>query len=91
MRPAYFFPSKAYPKDALNQRSFSLRVVDKISTPILAVFYPGGLISVEDMGRFALESSRGKWEGKDRPIFYNAEMKKLVKGLNVPNRSHVEL
>ena len=91
MRPAYFFPSKAYREDALNQRSFTLRVVDKICTPILSVFYPGGLISVEEMGRFALESSRGKWEGKDKPIFYNAEMKNLVKGLNIPDRSHVEL
>jgi len=91
MRPAYFFPSKAYRKDALNQRSFTLRVVHKLLFPALLVFYPQGLISVEEMGQFALEAARGKWEGKDGPIFENVEMKNLVKGLSTPNISHGEL
>ena len=91
MRPGYFFPSKAYRKDAPNQRSFTLRVTDKVLAPALSVFYPAWLITVEEMGRFALESARGKWEGKGGPIFQNAEMKNLVKGLNVPDRSHGEL
>jgi len=87
MRPGYFFPSKAYPKDAPNQRSFTLRVVDKLFVPVLSVFYPTGLISVEEMGRFALEAARGKWEGKGGPIFENAKMNNLVKGLGMPNHS----
>jgi len=84
MRPGYFFPSKAYPKDSLNQRSFSLRVADKLLGPALSVFYPSGIISVEEIGRFALEAGRGKWEGKGGPIFENTDMKKLVKE-SVPN------
>ena len=91
MRPGYFFPSKAYRKDALNQRSSTLRVTDKVLAPALSVFYPAGLISVEEIGRFALEAARGKWEGKGGPIFQNAEMKNFVKGLNVPDGSHGEL
>ena len=91
MRPAYFFPSKAYPKDAPNQRSCTLRMVDKLLVPALSVFYPTGLISVEDIGRFSLEAARAKWEGKGGPIFENAEMKNLVKGLSISNRSHGEL
>jgi len=91
MRPGYFFPSKAYPKDAPNQRSSALRVLDKLFVPVLSVFYPTGLISVEQMGRFALEAARGKWEGKGGPIFENTEMTNLVKGLTMPNRSHEEL
>ena len=81
MRPAYFFPSKAYPKDALNQRSSTLRVVHKLVVPLLSVFYPQGLISVEEMGQFALEAARGKWEWEGGLIFENVEMKNLVKGL----------
>jgi hypothetical protein len=85
MRPGYFFPSKAYPKDALNQRKFSLRVADKLLGPALSVFYPSGYTAVEEIGQFALEAARGKWQGKGGPIFENAEMKKLLKPLSVPN------
>ena len=91
MRPGYFFPSKAYRKDALNQRSSTLRIADKVLAPALSAFYPAGLISVEEIGRFALEAARGRWEGKGGPIFQNADMKNLVKGLNVSDRSHGEL
>jgi len=91
MRPGYFFPSKAYPKDAPNQRSFSMRVADKFLAPAFSVVYPAGLIiSVEEIGRFALEAARGRWEGKGGPIFENAEMKKLVKGLSL-SMAHGEL
>lgn len=85
MRPGYFFPSKAYPKDALNQRKFSLRVVDTIFGPALSVLYSSGFISVEEIGQFALEAARGKWDGKGGPIFENTEMKNLVKSLSVSN------
>jgi len=93
MRPGYFFPSKAYHKDAPNQRSSTLRVADMILAPALSAFYPAGLISVEEIGRFALEAARGKWEGKGGPIFENAEMKNLVKdlSLSMANLSHGEL
>jgi hypothetical protein len=94
MRPGYFFPSKAYRKDAPNQRPSALRVADLLFAPALSMFYPAGLISVEEIGRFALEAARGKWEGKGGPIFENADMKNLVKGLSLSlaNRSsHGEL
>jgi hypothetical protein len=90
VRPGYFFPSKAYPKDAPNQRSFALRVVDKFLAPTLSAIYPAGLISVEEIGRFALEAARGKWEGRGGPIFENAEMKKFVTGLSM-SMAHEEL
>jgi len=91
MRPGYFFPSNAYPQDARNQRSTTLRLTDKLLGPALSVFYPAGLISVEEIGKFALEAARGKWEGKGGPIFENAEMKNLVKSLSVSTLSHGEL
>ncbi len=75
MRLGYFFPSKAYPQDALNQRDFKLRV---FFTP-LSLFWPAGTISVEQLGQFSLEAARGRWVGKGGPIFENNEIKKLVK------------
>ena len=90
MRPGYFFPSKAYPQDALNQRDFKMRVADKLLAPPLSLFYSSGVISVEQMGRFSLEAAQGRWVGKGGPIFENEEMKKLLKTLNVSNRSREE-
>jgi hypothetical protein len=84
LRPGYFYPSKAYPQDAPNQRGLSLRVADKLLGGPLSVFYPSGVIAVEEIGRFALEAARGKWEeakGGPAGIFENAEMKKLLKSL----------
>ena len=80
MRPGYSYPSKTYRKDAPDQRSSTLRVADKILTPI--VFYPPWLISVEETGGFAPEAAWGKWEGKGELISQNAEMKNLVKGFD---------
>ena len=83
LRPGYFFPSKAYPQDTLNQRSLTLRVADKLLGPPLSLFYAAGVISVEQIGQFALEAARGKWEAKYGParIFENTEMKDLLKSL----------
>jgi hypothetical protein len=83
VRPGYFFPSKAYPQDAPNQRGLTLRIADKLLGPPLSVFYPAGVIAVEEIGQFAIEAARGKWEAKDGPtqIFENAEMKNLLKSL----------
>jgi nucleoside-diphosphate-sugar epimerase len=91
LRPGYFFPSKAYPQDALNQRDFKLRVADKLLATPLSLFYPAAIISVEQIGQFSLEAARGKWVGKGGPIFENSGMKKLLKTLNVSNRSREEL
>jgi hypothetical protein len=91
MRPGYFYPSKAYPQDALNQRSLSLRITDILINTPLSIFYPSGVISVEQIGRFALEAARGKWENKEGPVFENAEMKKFLKSLNSSNPSRGEL
>ncbi|KAF8500357.1 hypothetical protein F5888DRAFT_1801889 [Russula emetica] len=83
LRPGYFFPSKAYPQDSPNQRGLTLRIADKVFGAPLSVFYPAGVISVEQIGQFALETARGKWEAKygPAPIFENAEMKDLLKSL----------
>jgi hypothetical protein len=83
LRPGYFFPSKAYPQDAPNQRSLSLRITDKLFGAPLSIFYPAGVISVEQMGQFALEAARGKWEAKYglARIFENSEMKDHLKSL----------
>ncbi|KAH8998149.1 hypothetical protein EDB92DRAFT_1331698 [Lactarius akahatsu] len=91
MRPGYFFPSKAYPQDALNQRDFKLRVADKFLGAPLSLFWPAGIVSVEQIGQFSLEAARGRWVGMGGPVFENKEMKTLLKTLNVPNRSHEEL
>lgn len=91
MRPGYFFPSKTYPQDALNQRDFKLRVMDKLFATPLSLFYPSGIISVEQIGQFSLEAAQGRWVGKGGPIFENGEMKKLLKTLNVSNRPREEL
>lgn len=83
LRPGYFFPSKAYPQDAPNQRSLFYRIADKLLGTPLAIFYPAGVISVENIGQFALEAARGKWEEKDIlvRIFENSEMKDFLKSL----------
>ncbi|KAI9458908.1 hypothetical protein BJY52DRAFT_1186670 [Lactarius psammicola] len=91
MRPGYFYPSKAYPQDALNQRDFKLRVADKLLSTPLSLFYPAGIISVEQIGQFSLEAAQGRWVGKGGPIFENKEMKTLLKNFNVSNRSREEL
>ena len=82
LRPGYFYPSKAYPQDAPNQRGLALRLSDKIINAPLSLFYPAGVITVEQMGRFALEAARGKWEAKvPARIYENPEMKNLLKSL----------
>jgi hypothetical protein len=90
MRPGYFYPSKAYPQDAVNQRGLGLRIADKFMGPPLSVFYPQGVISVEQIGQFALHVARGKWENKGS-IFENVEMKKYIKSLSSSNPSREEL
>ena len=83
LRPGYFFPSKAYPQDAPNQRGLALRISDKLLGASLSMFYPARMISVEQIGQFALYAARGKWEAKYGPdrIFENSEMKDLLKSL----------
>jgi hypothetical protein len=83
LRPGYFYPSKAYPQDAPNQRGLTLRIADKLISTPLSIFYPAGVISVEEIGQFALEAARGKWEAKSgpSPIFENEEMEDLLKSL----------
>jgi len=64
----------AYHKNTPNRRSSTLRIVDELLALALSVFYPAGLISVEEIGRFALEAVRDKWERKGGPNFQNAGM-----------------
>ncbi|KAM5541735.1 hypothetical protein V8D89_004464 [Ganoderma adspersum] len=77
-RPGYFFPSKSYPQDRMNQRGAFERLVDNVSTPIFS-FFPGYYTPLADMGRFAVELAKGRWP--DQVMFRNAEMRKLIKTL----------
>ncbi|KAH9983598.1 hypothetical protein BJV77DRAFT_1175662 [Russula vinacea] len=81
LRPGYFYPSKAYPQDAPNQRGLTLRITDKLLGAPLSIFWPAGVISVEEMGQFALEAAQGKWEAESglSSIFENEEMKDLLR------------
>ena len=47
------------------------------------MIYPAWVISVEEMGQFALEAARGKWDAEYGlvPIFEISEMKDLLKSL----------
>jgi hypothetical protein len=90
MRPGYFYPSKAYPQDAINQRGLSLRIMDKLIGPPLSIFYSQGVISVEQIGQFALHAACGKWENKGS-IFENVEMTKNLRSLRSSSPSREEL
>ena len=77
LRPGYFFPSLNYPADARNLRGVPMRIAEKTL---------GGLsrwafgITVEDLGRFAVEAVKGTWDDMG-PYHQNDDMKKLVKNL----------
>ncbi|KAI0371356.1 hypothetical protein BV20DRAFT_965552 [Pilatotrama ljubarskyi] len=76
-RPGYFFPSRTYPEDRLNQRSAMLRAADVVLAPLLTALYPAGYTPIEDLGRFAVEVAKGRWP--DQGLFRNADMRRLVK------------
>ncbi|KAI0777385.1 hypothetical protein BD413DRAFT_468185 [Trametes elegans] len=78
-RPAYFFPSKKYPEDRMNQRSTLLRVVDATLGPLVAAATPSWYTPTEELGRFAVELAKGRWP--DKVLYRNAEARKLVSGL----------
>lgn len=77
-RAAYFFPSKDYPQDRMNQRRAWERVFDNIFAPIFNLF-PTYYTPLEDLGRFSVELAKGRWP--NQVMFRNAEMRKLVKTL----------
>ncbi|KAI0336647.1 hypothetical protein GY45DRAFT_1315239 [Cubamyces sp. BRFM 1775] len=79
VRPAYFFPSKKYPEDRLNQRSAFLRGFDVIATPLFSTFISHLYTPVEDLGRFCVELAKGRWP--DQGTFSNTDLRKLVKEL----------
>ncbi len=79
LRPGYFFPSKAYPEDRLNQRSFTLRALDAVFGPVLGTLMPSSVVPTEELGRFMIELAKGRFP--DQELFRNAEMRKLVKEL----------
>lgn len=77
-RPGYFFPSKQYPQDRMNQRGTIGRVLDVVTGPIYSLF-PSFYSPVGDLGRFSVELAKGRWP--DQVMFRNAEMRKLVKSM----------
>lgn len=78
-RPGYFFPSKDYPEDRLNQRGVE-RALDIVATPLFK--YTPWYSPIEDFGRFAVEVVKGRWP--EQELFRNTDMRKLVK--EVPPR-----
>ena len=62
-RPAYFSPSKKYPEDRLHQRSALFRMADNIMGPAFKTLTPSFYSPVEDLGRFAVEVAKGRWDG----------------------------
>lgn len=79
-RPGYFFPSKDYPEDRLNQRGGVERALDIVATPLFK--YTPWYSPIEDFGRFAVEVVKGRWP--EQELFRNTDMRKLVK--EVPTR-----
>ncbi|KAI0064826.1 hypothetical protein BV25DRAFT_1869062 [Artomyces pyxidatus] len=75
LRPAYFFPSSA---DALHQRSAMERCAHVLLGKPLSVLMPSGVISTEDMARFAVEAAKGRWSAKG-PVFESSDMKRLAR------------
>ncbi|THH20387.1 hypothetical protein EW146_g999 [Bondarzewia mesenterica] len=96
IRPAYFHPSPAYPLDAQNQRNLGMRWLDKILTPSFSVLAPSMIMRIEDLGKFAVEAAKGKWEDKGQ-LFENPDMKRLMKeagepfALNIYHRTYFPL
>ncbi|KAI0318780.1 hypothetical protein OF83DRAFT_896956 [Amylostereum chailletii] len=88
LRPAYFFPSSLYPADQENTRPTAGRVFDKVlGNPLRYVMG----ITVEDMGKFAVEAVKGTWEAKypDKVVFSNGEMKNAVKEVGTKGRDEL--
>ncbi|CDO71173.1 hypothetical protein BN946_scf184845.g43 [Trametes cinnabarina] len=78
-RPGYFFPSKKYPEDRLNQRGLLMRALDTALAPIYSRLVPSLYSPIEELGRFAVEVVKGRWPGQE--LFMNADMRRLVKEL----------
>ena len=78
-RPGYFFPSKDYPEDRLNQRGAVARALDIVTSPIYALA-PSFYTPIDDFGKFAMELVKGRWPQQE--LFRNAEMRKLMKTLS---------
>ncbi|KAH9887271.1 hypothetical protein C8Q73DRAFT_713402 [Cubamyces lactineus] len=76
-RPGYFFPSKKYPEDRLNQRGSLARATDVIFSPLYQTLLPFVYTPIEDLGRFAVELAKGRWP--DQELFRNADMRRLIK------------
>ncbi|KAI0711500.1 hypothetical protein C8Q76DRAFT_797787 [Earliella scabrosa] len=76
-RPGYFFPSKEYPDDRLNQRGATMRVLDNIMTPLYKTLTPSLYSPIDELGRFAVEVAKGRWPHQE--LFRNADMRKLMR------------
>jgi hypothetical protein len=57
------------------ERGFSVSV-----KPIISTFFPARWIPIEELGQFAVENVKGRWEGETR-VFSNLMMRDLVKEL----------
>jgi len=84
LRPAYFFANKDYPQDALNQRSSSGRIIDKIMGPVYRTVLPGFVTPHAEMAKVALEITKGRWPQQE--LFRNKVIRQYAKECGVgPN------
>lgn len=76
-RAGYFFPSKDYPEDRLNQRSVGERIVDITLGTMLKTFTPHFYTPIELLGPYVLEIAKGRWP--DQEVLRNVDMRKFIK------------
>ena len=72
VRPGYF-PTN--PKDAAITRPVSLRIADKVLSPVFGALLPSMMIRVEDLAYFLKEVAKGRTEPG---TFTNVQMKQLL-------------
>ncbi|KAH9951867.1 hypothetical protein B0H21DRAFT_817644 [Amylocystis lapponica] len=75
-RPAYFFPSKEYPADILNQRSTFDRIKNFVVAPLVSTLWPAGFTPIDDLGRFCVDVVKGHWSHQG--MFSNKQMRELI-------------
>ncbi|KAI0263108.1 hypothetical protein BC834DRAFT_335425 [Gloeopeniophorella convolvens] len=91
MRPGYFYASREHKQDARNQRGLTERLVDTFIGRPFELLYPKGVIKGEEIGKFAMEAARGRWDNSGGPIFENPEMKDMLKGLKTSSTNREDL
>ncbi|KAK7683515.1 hypothetical protein QCA50_013349 [Cerrena zonata] len=75
IRPGYFFPSKEYPADRLNQRGSGADCVDRIMSPVYSTLLPSLYTPIDTLGKIAVELAKGRF--KDITLVRNSTLREL--------------